>query len=283
ELLQQRQSARADEDALEKQLSRLQAAMPPQPAEAGGTDEQLMRLRANLLRWLAAPSVERRRPAWSWGVALALTTAVVLAGSLGVSGDVLLVLAGATGAWLLITWLAVRPLASTVRAQIEAETLRAQAQYGVVVPVSWEHAEVADRVASLADELAERGRLTAARLQSAEAQRGIAADLESARGKVLKAEQELDALRARFGFAVGPTVALSAWLHAVRDRHRLKTALAGVQVEGGTLDKRVKHTRAELLAFLAGAGRETLATSPTAEGVGEQRGDQLRAALRSVA
>src|SRR5690606_4187536 len=112
ELLQQRQSARAAEDALLQLMSRSRAAAQSQPSEALGSDDQLARLRANLLRWLAAPSVEPRRPAWTWGLALSLTTAVVVAASLGAPGAVLLSLAGATGLWLLSAWLVVRPVKS---------------------------------------------------------------------------------------------------------------------------------------------------------------------------
>lgn len=278
ELLEQRQAARAEEQALLRQRSRLP---PAPPAARGSTDDQLVRLRVNLLRWLSAPPSEPRRPAWTWGLALALVTAVVGAGTLGASGTVLLALAGATSAWLLSAWLLIPPMASAVRHQVEAETHQARAQHGVGGPVAWEHAEVADLVAAVDAELAERARRAADERQRSMTERGIDADLAAARAKADEVQRELDALRATHGFAVGPDVLLASWLHAVRDLTRVRTALSGVQVEGSRLDARVTAATAELRSFLAGAGQESAA--PAFGEPADHRPERLRAALRTLA
>src|SRR5690606_15265149 len=162
ELLERRQAARAEGDALWRQRNKVPR---PQPVEDGVSEDQLVRLRANLLRWSSAPPVEPRRPVWAWGIALALATAVVGAGSLGAQQALMLALAGATVTWLLILGLLVPPLTSAVRRQVEAETRRAQTQHGLTGPDRWEHAEVADLVVAIDDELAARRRTAAAARQ----------------------------------------------------------------------------------------------------------------------
>jgi energy-coupling factor transporter ATP-binding protein EcfA2 len=308
ELLEQRQSARADEDSLVRQRSRLQAevddagsgataggagagpgvAPGAQPwagpgamhgqAPLTGSDDQLVRLRANLLRWLSAPPLEPRRPAWAWGAALALALSVACAGALEASAAVLLSLAGATVAWLVIAALVVPPVASAVREQVEAETDQARARHGLVGPATWEHAEVADLVAAIDADLAERARRAADRRRLAEAERGIDADLAAARRRSEEVQQEIDAMRVEHGFAVGPDVALASWLNAVRDHARVRVALAGVQAEGSALDRRVTEARAALRAFVASAGE---AHAPLA--AVDLRPDELRSTVRGLA
>ncbi|HET8986290.1 MAG TPA: hypothetical protein VFN03_11065, partial [Trueperaceae bacterium] len=296
ELLEQRQSARADESSLVKQRSRLQAwkgevdleagatathGEPGAPAEqdlAAGSDDQIVRLRANLLRWLSVPPLEPRRPAWTWGVAFALTLAVVCAGALQASATVLLALAGATVVWLVITVLVVPPLTSAVRTQVEAETIRARAQHGLVGPTVWEHAEVTELVAAIDTELAKRGRLADEGRRLAETERGIEADLAAVRRRSEEVQREIDAMRAEHGFAIGPDVALASWLHAVRDLDRVRAALAGVQVEGSHLDRRVKEARTALQAFVATAVRDS-----ATQGRLDRRPDELRATVRGLA
>jgi energy-coupling factor transporter ATP-binding protein EcfA2 len=305
ELLEQRQSARTEEASLLRQRSRVQAVAggpEPDPRETdtepgeehvlvAGSDDQLARLRANLLRWLAAPPVEPRRPAWAWGVALALILAVVSAGALEASATVLLALAAATSVWIVLTALAVPPQTSAVRQQVEAETSRARVQHGLGAPVVWEHAEVADLVTAIDAELAERGRLAAERRRLAEAERGIDADLAAVRLRSAEVQNEIDTMRTHYGFTVGQDVSLASWLHAVRDLDRLRTALTGVEVEGSHLDRRVKEARTALRSFLA-----TVATGATVDAVGvgawpappsggtaELRPDELRATVRRLA
>lgn len=310
ELLQQRQTAAADEQSLLRQRARLGAADAVVPGSRGvagaaldGSADHLARLRANLLRWLSAPAVEPRRPAWAWGVALALAVAVAAAGSWGAPDTVLLVLAAATLAWLPVAAFLLRPLASAVRVQVEAETDRARALHGVTGPAVWEHAEVADLVAALDAELAQRARSAAAEQQRAEAERTLDADLAAARSRADVAQHELGALRERFGFAVGPEVSLAVWLHAVRDLTRVRTALAGIQAEGGWLDTQVREEGDELRSFLAGAGRDRRGAATSADARADQRAelqadesadesadqskdqpaDRLRAAVRALA
>lgn len=282
-LVEARQAAASDLDALERQRSRLEADQPAGP-DADVPTEQLSRLRLDLLRWLALPHDALRRPAWAWGVALALTLATVIATVMAtvtanVAANVTatvaapvatpvaatapdldmtlpLVLAGCAVLWLIVMWIVVRTPADASRRPLEAEVLRTLANLhtgldrGVTDELTWDHRSVADRVAAIDRVLAEHARTRSEHERRADALRSVEVDIEAAGVRRDRTQKLLDELRGTHGFTLAPDVRLSSWLQAIRDLTSVSADLAALHAAGSQVHDRVTKGTADLKRFL---------------------------------
>ncbi len=281
-LVETRQAASSDLDALERHRSRLEAdadAEPPVDAPV----EQLARLRADLLRWLATPPDALRRPAWAWGLSLALTVAAAVTAGLDGGTTLPLVLGGCAVLWLVVMGAAVRTPAEASRRRIEAEVLRTVAGLGhvpgsgITDPLTWDHRSVADRVVAIDRALADHARLQAERERRASALRSVAVDLSAARERRDEAQAQLDAVRAEHGFTVGSQLRLAVWLQATRELAGVETELGAVHASGSRLYDTVTREAAALKRYLVEAGAVTAAAVESLDHL------QLKGALAELA